>query len=103
MCVCVRSVKCVNICCHKYARKQNIKSMSIEHAIIAIMILIIVTYRQRSISMLFPKRVPLLLDFQRDTLSICHHLQWMVQNLIPNDLLYCTFHPAKERTQNEME
>lgn len=66
-------------------------------------IIIIITYRQRSISMLFRERVPLLLGFLHDMLSICHHLQSMVRSLIPSDLLYCMSHPATNNETNKQK
>lgn len=53
------------------------------------------TYRQRSISTLFPEIVLLLLDFQHGMLSICHHLQSTARNLIRSDLLCWLSHPAR--------
>lgn len=55
------------------------------------------TYRQRSISTLFPEIVLLLLDFQHGMLSICHHLQSTARNLIRSDLLCWLSHPARKR------
>lgn len=53
------------------------------------------TYKQHLISTKFPEKVPLLLDFQLDTLSICRRLRWMAQNSIPNELYYSRLHPIE--------
>lgn len=51
------------------------------------------TYRQRSVSMLIPETVQLLLDFPHDMLSICHHLLSTVRSSILNGLSYSLFRP----------